>query len=182
MSYPADEDEGLRVKSRQSRRAQVTLIIVMALLAGALYYASSYWRQTDPSNKPIAGSCTPGAGATTTGLVPSAITVNVYNAAGRNGLAKATGKSITAMGFKLGKVANDPLGRSVAGVGEIRFGPAGGDNAKFLQKYLPGSTLVPDQRKDETVDLVVGRKFSKLVNIPAPKPAAKPSTGASASC
>ena len=118
------------------------------------------------------GSGTPGASATTPtpcvtttvkpGVVlpkPGTVTVNVYNATNRAGLAKRTSAVLATRGFPIGHVANDPLGKSVKGVAEVRYGPSGEQGAKLLLYYVPGAVLVADQRTDASVDLVLGTKF-----------------------
>jgi hypothetical protein len=59
-------------------------------------------------------------------------------------------------------VANDPLGKSVKGVAEVRYGPSGAEGAKLLVYYVPGAVLVADQRTDASVDLVLGEKFKTI--------------------
>ena len=49
--------------------------------------------------------------------------MNVYNSTKRAGLAGTTARELSRIGFRINKVENDPLGVSLRGVGEIRFGP-----------------------------------------------------------
>jgi hypothetical protein len=93
---------------------------------------------------------------------PDAVVVNVYNSTKRAGLAGATAQELSQAGFGINKVENDPLGVSLRGVGEIRFGPKGIDNARLLQFYVPDAVMVEDDRSGPRVDLSIGRSFEGL--------------------
>jgi len=88
--------------------------------------------------------------------------VNVYNSTKRAGLAGTTAQELSQAGFGINKVENDPLGVSLRGVGEIRFGPKGVDNARLLQFYVPEAVMVEDDRNGPRVDLSIGRGFEGL--------------------
>jgi hypothetical protein len=117
-------------------------------------------------------------------LKPSAVTINVYNATSRVGLAASTAKSLRAQGFKIGKVTNDPLGKGIDGVGEVRHGPSGAAAAALAGTRLRGAKVVPDARSDNTVDLVLGNAFKALSAPPkvAPSKATKPTPSPTGSC
>lgn len=93
---------------------------------------------------------------------PGAVTVNVYNATSTSGLASKTATALEDRGFATGKVANDPADRVIPGVGEIRFGPKGAEEAQLLLLYVPGADLVELQRKGQRVDLAMGDAFTGL--------------------
>lgn len=121
---------------------------------------------------------TPGAGSTETAqpepcettLVapaevlprPDSVVVNVYNSTQRGGLAGTTAQELSQRGFRINKVENDPLGVSLRGTGEIRYGPKGADNARLLAFYFPGAVLVDDGRSGPRVDISVGRGFEAI--------------------
>jgi cytoskeletal protein RodZ len=94
--------------------------------------------------------------------LPSAITVNVYNATTRKGLAKTTSGELAARGFHTGKVTNDPSKKIIAAAAEIRYGPAGAEAAKVVAAQVIGAVLVPDNRKDGSVDFVLGEGYAAL--------------------
>ncbi|MFD0329774.1 LytR C-terminal domain-containing protein [Streptacidiphilus monticola] len=74
-----------------------------------------------------AGSAGASASASPSALPsPSAITVNVYNATTRTGLAGNTANQLKARGFKIGKIGNAPatLDHKVTTTGEIIGGAA----------------------------------------------------------
>jgi hypothetical protein len=154
------DDSAIEVHARRKRRAAVTIALVLLALAGAFYYASSYYRDTAP--KP--GPCT-----TEVALPPlraSDVTINVYNATSRRGLALTTSKAAVDRGFKIAAVANDPQGKAIKEVAQIRYGPAGEESAKLLAQHVPGAVLVQDKRKDETIDLALGNKWKQFGPVP----------------
>lgn len=93
---------------------------------------------------------------------PDAVVVNVYNSTQRGGLAGTTAADLSQRGFRINKVENDPLGVSLRGVGEIRYGPSGADNARLLEFYFPGAVLVDDGRAGPRVDISLGRGFEAV--------------------
>ena len=93
---------------------------------------------------------------------PSTVKVNTYNGSHRSGLARTTAADLKSRGFKIGRIANDPLGQHLKGAGEIRYGVKGAVNAALLRYYVPDATLTLDQRGDDTVDLVTGEAFPGL--------------------
>lgn len=152
----AEEERAYRVK--RHRRTTATLLVLLLALAGAFYYASTYWRDSAP--KPQA--CT--TEVPTKELAPADVTISVYNATKKNGLALALSKLMAARGFKIKGVGNDP--KAIAGVAEIRHGPTGKSSAEVVAKHIPGATLVAIKREDDTVDVVIGNKYSKLGPVP----------------
>lgn len=156
-------DDGYEYHAKRQRRATVTIAVLLLGLAGAFYYASTYFRDTEPT----AGPCT--TIVPTPELRPADVSVNVYNSTNRRGLAGAVAKDVDKRGFKVKAVANDPLHKTIKKAAEIRFGPAGEASAKVLAAHVPGAVMVKDKRKDDTVDLVLGAAWKKLG--PAPKQA-----------
>ncbi|GHS88419.1 hypothetical protein AGMMS50218_12340 [Actinomycetota bacterium] len=99
-----------------------------------------------------------------TGALPvaySQITVNVFNGAGRVGLAGATANDLRARGFVIGATENAPA--SVQAGAVIRFGTAGIAQAYTLAAHLDDPVMVLDTRADASVDLTVGQGFNTLV-------------------
>ena len=157
MSFTVESESVAR--SRRNRRAAITVAVIVALLFGVFYFAASYWNTPPTKSTPAAAaSCTPSAGA----IKPSQITVNVYNATSRTGLAASVGRSVKARGFVLGTVANDTSKKQITGTAEIRFGSAGERAAALVQTLVAGSTLVKDTRADASVDLVLGAGYKEL--------------------
>ena len=172
-------------RRRQRRRAAITLTLVGLAMVGTFAYAAAYFQGwvafgTPP---PVASpACQVAAPAKV--VTPGAVTINVYNATNRKGLAASVAKSLRRQGFKVHTIANDPLGKQIAGVGEVRHGQPGATGAKLAALSLPGATVVLDDRTDDTVDIVLGDRFSALRTPPkgATSQATKPTPVPSQSC
>lgn len=93
---------------------------------------------------------------------PEKVTVNVYNATSTSGLASKTASALEKDGFAIGKVANDPVGRTITGVGQIRYGPKAVKRAQLLAYYVPGAEMVELTRKGLKVDLAMGNSFEGI--------------------
>ncbi|GAA2615103.1 MULTISPECIES: LytR C-terminal domain-containing protein [Streptomyces] len=96
---------------------------------------------------------------------PGEITVNVYNATPRAGLAKAVGDELAKRGFVIGNVGNAPatFDKKVPGTGILLGSPAT-DKAVFavLGTQLAGATQQTDTRESADVDLILGDAFKEL--------------------
>ncbi|MCL1898194.1 MAG: LytR C-terminal domain-containing protein [Micrococcales bacterium] len=87
---------------------------------------------------------------------PSSIEVNVLNASGKAGAAKAGAGVLELLGFQA-LAANSSSGNYDGGI-KVVSGIAGVDMAYALLKVLPESTiLVMDVRNDASVDVVLGQ-------------------------
>jgi len=149
-------------RHRRNRRTAIILVVLVVVLAGAFYYAASYFNR--PSSPAVSSDCptsdfTAGAPAA---LTAGQVTVNVYNATNRAGLAAATAKDVKARGFVVGQVANDPLKKTLQGAGELRYGPNGQAGAALVSPMIPGVNFILDTRADATVDFVIGTAFTTL--------------------
>ena len=111
------------------------------------------------------------------------MTVNVYNATAKPGLAAAVGAQLQARSFRVGRVGNDPKGTPVKGTAQVRSGPRGAAAARTVAAHIAGAELVPDTRRTAAVDLVVGTAYSRLrpagaaasvLAPPSPSPAPSP--------
>jgi hypothetical protein len=159
---------GLDQRSGRRRRPVATTILIllmMGVLFGATYGGIRLLRGgSEPA--PVAASPTPCVTTTVQpGLAlpkPATVTVNVFNATDRAGLARTTATELGKRGFGIGSIANDPLGATIAGVGEVRHGPDGLAGAQLVTYYVPGAVLVADTRTGTTVDLVVGETFVRI--------------------
>ncbi|MFC9293362.1 LytR C-terminal domain-containing protein [Streptomyces sp. NPDC057011] len=96
---------------------------------------------------------------------PGDITVNVYNATPRAGLAKAVGDELKKRGFVIGNVGNAPadFDKKVPGTGILLGSPAT-DKAAFsvLGTQLAGVTQQTDARETADIDLILGDAFKEL--------------------
>ncbi|MFJ8488613.1 LytR C-terminal domain-containing protein [Streptomyces sp. NPDC094038] len=137
--------------------------------------------------KQAAASPSPAAGASAAVFPkPAQITVNVYNATTRTGLAKDTADELKKRGFRIGDVGNAPakFDQKVKGTA-ILLGPA--TALKTSLPVLATQVTAADQRteagrKGATVDLIIGNAFKTLTPqatatraitaLSAPKPTA----------
>ncbi|MFE4371051.1 LytR C-terminal domain-containing protein [Streptomyces sp. NPDC056835] len=96
---------------------------------------------------------------------PGQITVNVYNATPRGGLAQTTADELKKRGFVIGKVGNAPAAydKKVPGTG-ILLGALKSEDGFFtvLGAQLKGATSKTDNRKTPDVDLIIGAAFEAL--------------------
>jgi hypothetical protein len=98
-------------------------------------------------------------------LKPGQITVNVYNATPRGGLAKAAADELKKRGFAIGKVGNAPAeyDKKIPGTAILLGAPAA-TNGPFsvLGTQLKGATTKTDARTTPDVDLILGTAFKTL--------------------
>ena len=117
-----------------------------------------------------AAKASPSATATTTAAKtlpkPGQITVNVFNATPRSGLAKETADELKKRGFRIGDVDNaaDAYDKKVKGPGILLGAKTASDAAlPVLNTQLSGAELKTDGRKKATeVDLIIGTGYSAL--------------------
>jgi hypothetical protein len=168
-----------RRRRGHNRRLKVLVAIALVLAVGA----GGWWwlnRDSRPDTATTRRTCPSVAPAPT--IVPAAaVKLNVFNGTARKGLASLVAEALKKRGFVVLKVANDPLKRRVTGLAEVRSGPAGKDAARTVTAQVGPVVALPDQRKDASVDLVIGSKFAAL-RTPAqataalkPTPAPRPS-------
>lgn len=151
---------GMSTAARRRRRTTALVLTgLVVLLLVVLAYAIAIYRgwgfggdDTDQSQ----------ATATAPVLQPADVAVNVYNAKGEPGLAGRIGAALEERGFRVSSIDNDPENASIDGSAHIRHGPEGVEEATLMQQSVPGSTLVPDAREGEEVDLVLGDGFEEL--------------------
>ncbi|MFJ9693206.1 LytR C-terminal domain-containing protein [Kitasatospora sp. NPDC101183] len=125
-----------------------------------------------PSGKALAApapSATPGAPAPVDPHAvpqPSAVTVNVYNATAKGGLAGRTAEELKKRGFLIGKVGNAPaeLDKKVPGTAQLIAGPTGAGAATLVGSQIAGAATTADARTDATVDFVIGDSYNALLD------------------
>ncbi|WP_055546195.1 LytR C-terminal domain-containing protein [Streptomyces sp. NBRC 110028] len=120
---------------------------------------------------------------------PSDITVNVYNATKRSGLAKDTADELKKRGFTIGDVGNAPTAydKKVKAPGMLLGAPGSADGAfRVLGTQLAGTETRNDARRGKDVDLIIGTEFKDLVRQkdadkaltaltkPSPRPSGSP--------
>lgn len=150
-------------------RTPVTLVVLVALVVGAGWYGWQTLTSTESD------ACTTAAKPAGARLAPSDVTLNVYNATKRTGLAGRTAARLKSRGFRVERVGNDPLSKKVRVSAQIRAAKSSRREVALVKSQVPGSVWVVDNRDDGTVDLVLGQKFRKLA------PAKKKASGSKAS-
>jgi hypothetical protein len=146
----------------------VVAVVVALLVLGAASWAAWYFDSGDTAKLRSNTSPSCPAPSPTPGLVAAKdVRVNIFNATTKRGLAGRVATEMRKRGFTVGKVENDPAGRTVTGVAEIRSSTAGADAARTVAAQVYQFVAVHDQRKDASVDLVVGASFHALRPSPA---------------
>jgi LytR cell envelope-related transcriptional attenuator len=129
-----------------------------------------WWRVLDRPG--VRASATPSACPTPVVSVvpqPASVTLHVLNSTNRTGLARLVATGFSKLGFRVAPdVGNDTSG-TIAGVAEIRYGPAAGPAARLLSFYLPGAKLVPGQESGGDVTISLGQKFVTISSPAAVK-------------
>ncbi len=92
--------------------------------------------------------------------------IRVMNASGQGGQAGEVAGALRDLGFAAPTAANDPIyaGTRLTCQGQIRFGQAGRAGAASAWLVAPCVELYQDDRKDDSVDLVIGTDFTSLSN------------------
>lgn len=130
--------------------------------------ASCVKNSTKAGAAPSASASAAAGAASATGAVPkpAQITVNVFNATTRSGLAKTTADELKKRGFKIGEVGNasKQYDKKVTGTG-ILLGPAASLNSSLpvLATQLGTAERRTDAARTGTaVDLIIGNGFKSL--------------------
>lgn len=145
-------------------RHGVVLVLLVGLLTAAVLFALALARgdirltASEPSVAPT-DTCPDGPFEP---VDPASVTVNVLNSTSIAGLAGNASASLEERGFVVEAIGN----RSVAQTNMtavILSGPAGYAQAFTLQRTIPNTTYVEDERSEATVDVVLGSEFEALV-------------------
>ena len=162
-------ESGMSTRRRKQRRTAITLLLTLLLLFAAFWWAWSYIREdgtAGANGTPTAGSTAGQCGDND----PREVTVNVYNASNRRGLAGAVADELRSRGFTIGDVANDPLGQNFAAPSQVRYGEPGRTQAAMLRGLVEDEQVIRDERTDNSLDLVLGQNFGDLNPAPAGTP------------
>jgi len=148
-------------------RSGVTMLLLVGLVLGGALFG---WKAVNSDSSATTSTAAPNAvecGVPPAAVTPAELQVNVYNGTSRNGLAAATAEQVTAQGFVVLGIDNDPKGERITDVAVIR-GAENSASAYLLMAYVPGATFTPDGRADGTLDLVVGDLFQAITPPAAP--------------
>ncbi|MGY1606220.1 MULTISPECIES: LytR C-terminal domain-containing protein [unclassified Geodermatophilus] len=166
---------------RRDRRPVPPLVFLLVLALAAL---GVWWKVlSDEGNRAEAdeAACAT-AEAAPPSLDPSTLSVRVFNATDRAGLAQEVAAELQGRGFVVEEVANDPSEREVTGSGEVRHGPRGDEAARYLVLFLPGAGTFLDTRATAQVDLVIGPDFAGLAPPEQVAATLSPIASAEAAC
>ncbi|WP_329400727.1 LytR C-terminal domain-containing protein [Streptomyces melanogenes] len=154
--------------------AAVAAVVALGLIGWGTIQLIDVFGGSDDAKKETAGAkhdCAPSPSPSTATAAaaalpkPAQITVNVYNATPRGGLAKETADELKKRGFAIGKVGNAPeeYDKKVTGNG-ILLGAPGATRGAFsvLGTQLKGAAQKTDARTTPDVDLILGSTFQTL--------------------
>ena len=156
--------------TREDRRS-LSAVTLLSLLAVLVVFALIGWNTLTapgPWDGDAASSdeCIPGL-AKGDLVRTTDITVSVYNAGTRTGLASQTQEELTARGFLPGDIGNAPEDlesvREVKVLARSKDDPAAGLVAR---QFAPGLTPTPHEDIGSGVEVVVGDKFDGLAKAP----------------
>jgi hypothetical protein len=165
---------------RRNPRPAIALLVVL-LVAGAVVWTITFTRrpevheatacnpppeQLDPA-LPRLGSAV--SRSTMVNVTPAKLAdtkLRVLNASGRGGQAADVAGALKDLGFPQPAAANDPVygDTRLNCEGQIRFGEAGQAGAAAVWLVAPCTELYRDDRSDDSVDLVLGTKYSALTH------------------
>jgi hypothetical protein len=147
---------------RRTRRPVPALVLLVALsVLAAVVWMRVLHRGAAES---VASACPGGSKTGVLTLDLRRVKVRVYNATERAGLARQVADQLRRRGFSIAATSNDPLSETkvVAGVGELRYGAPGADQATLVSWQFPGIRLAEDPRTDAIVDVAVGPAYRRL--------------------
>jgi hypothetical protein len=169
------------VRPRSGRRPIPPLVFLLVLALAALVVWWNVFDNEGEQEVEQAQACA-SASAAPPSLDPSTVSLRVFNATDRGGLAQEVAAALQERGFVVEEIANDPTERQVTGVGELRHGPRGNEAATFVRLFLPQAGDFPDTRATATVDVVIGPDYAGLAPPEDVKAALAAGASAAAAC
>jgi hypothetical protein len=143
-----------------------SLAVVGALVLAAIVFVTVALVKDKQSGATAAQGCPDNAVLANIKLPQdeSEVTLNVYNATDKPGLAIDVTNVLKNRKFKVIKTGNDPLKKAVASVAALRYGPKAVGKAWLVRAYFLNEAKVEFdiKRTDDTVDIVLGTKFLQL--------------------
>ena len=159
-----DELEGAAAAHyrRQRRRRLLLFVTLPGLFLGTATVATAYG--TGLIGSPTV-TCEP---ISEKAPARDSFEITLLNSNDTNGLGTDVARELTLRDFKIATVGNADSSVYVKGAATIYYGSEGRDNALLLQKQIPGSQVWNDARPGNSVQLVLGYGFDKLVTEPDP--------------
>ena len=151
------------VRRRVSSRRPIPPLIFLVILA---VVALGVWFKVlqNDQDRPGAAADECPAPPTVTALDPTTVRLRILNGTETEGLAAQVSAEFVGRGFAVTETDNDRSGREVLAVGELRYGPRGGDQAAYVALFVPGITLIRDTRSDDLIDIAIGPEFTTLAS------------------
>ena len=176
----SDRDRHGQPFRRRNYRPAIAAVAVLAVLT-ALSWAFVLTRPVDVDeasmcNAPAAAADQDSpklgnrvSGSSLVDVAPAKLTetkIRVLNASGQGGQAGDVAGALRDLGFAAPSAANDPIyaGTRLTCKGQLRFGQGGRAGAATAWLVAPCVELHQDDRKDDSVDLVIGTDFTSLAN------------------
>jgi hypothetical protein len=143
-------------------RSAITLVVLLALLvAGAAWgFKKAFAPFPGKVDSPL---CVPKSIAKGTRVFPADVTVSVYNAGTRDGLAGRVMQELTDAGFRQGADGNAPRGAKVATAQVWATDPKNPAVLLVAGRLGPHARVVKKAGPGPGVDVVVGDRFTKVV-------------------
>jgi hypothetical protein len=143
-----------------------SLAVVGALVLAAIIFVTVALIKDRQSGATVAQSCPNNAVMANIKLPQdeSEVTLNVYNATDKPGLAGEVKTEFQNRKFKVAKSGNDPLKKAVKGAAILRYGPKAVGKAWLVRAYFlnEADREFDIKRTDDTVDVVLGPKYLQL--------------------
>jgi hypothetical protein len=173
MATSPDRQQALRRRHKHERQAVIFGSLVAALAIAGLGGAAVYTEvlsvpfldrgfSSPPAEEVAEVAAAPCPPEGTLPVAYNAVQVNVLNGSSRTGLAGSTATALAARGFLV--LTTDDYPVDITPAAQINFGQAGIAAAYSLASNIEQAVMVLDLREDATVDLVLGRDFTQLVD------------------
>jgi LytR cell envelope-related transcriptional attenuator len=172
MTMTSTKPVRTRTPMRRGQKTAITLGLAFLLLVGAALWGM--WAVFQDPTREAEQATVALAPCPPPEIQPGQVSINVYNASGRSGLARLVADGLAQRGFVLATIANDPLAKEVPTAAEIRHGPGGVGQAQLVATQVPGAVLIVDTRPDASVDVAVGDTFTELTPLPTTGPDGQP--------
>lgn len=140
--------------------ARVRALVVIGVLTFIAMSTVIWAIVKDDQTRPQAQACTQKVKASTAIPPAKAVKLRVLNATDHSGLASTAKTQLQAAGFANVTTGNE--GEAVEATAEVRFGPAGVGAAYLVMAHVKHAKAVPDDRKDPSVDLILGDDYTTV--------------------
>jgi hypothetical protein len=167
---PAGRDPKSRRRRRQAWTFVTLVSLVLVVGIVSLGHAMRWWTVGGEHVRAVRVPC-----PAETAEDPEDVTLGVYNATPRFGLARSVARELQARGFRVNTITNDDSGRPVTAAALVRHGPYGRLAARSVAAQVVGPvTIENDGRGTDTVDLVLGTAYRAMVPRPQASQAIAP--------